>query len=529
MRLAILFSFFLAFAVASQASNIQVSGVVSGTWDVDTVLVIDNLVIPNNQMLTINPGVKVIFNGYFLFKVEGQIFANGLVNDSISFFVTDTIGLYNLEIQKGSWAGFWFEPLVSNNDSSSFEFCNFKYGKAVSADTMYWHGGAVSIWKYSHLRFSNCSFSHNMAHKNGGAIYCKASDIKIENCDFIGNSGGTPLDYGYGGAVCLEYSNAKVYHNYFTQNSSSGVGGGLSFEYSNPDIEANYFYDNYSALGGGLCCLRSEEGNSVVNNLFENNESTFFGGGIAFLGAHTLFVNNTVINNFSAYGGGLYFNAAAMPKIKNCIIWNNMALGIDGHQVYIWDVYSAPEFYFNDIERGFEDFSGSGAGNFTGAYENNMDLDPQFVGMGDSPFSLAENSPCINSGTPDTLGLLLPLKDLAGNTRLKEEQIDMGCYESQGNSGLQHFSMDDHDMYVSPNPINNQATFYLNTTKFSSHAKLIIYNSKGSPVKTFDIENQSTINWSGVDENGNILPSGIYLYQIFDDQSVYTKKLVIRH
>jgi len=106
-----------------------------------------------------------------------------------------------------------------------------------------------------------------------------------------------------------------------------------------------------------------------------------------------------------------------MPKIKNCIIWNNIALGSDGHQVYIWDVYSAPEFYYSDIEFGFENFSGSGVGNFLGAYENNIDLDPQFIGTGESPFNLAENSPCINSGTPDTLGLLLPLKDLAGNTR----------------------------------------------------------------------------------------------------------------
>jgi len=104
----------------------------------------------------------------------------------------------------------------------------------------------------------------------------------------------------------------------------------------------------------------------------------------------------------------------------------------------------------------------------------------------------------------------------------------MGCYESQGNSGLQHFSIDDHDFYVSPNPIKNQATFYLNTTKFSTHAKLTIYNSNGSPVKIFDVNPQSSINWNGADEQGNLLPSGIYLYQISDNQSVYTKKLVIR-
>jgi len=516
-------------AVSTNASIIQVSGDVSGTWDVDTVQVIDNILVPNNQMLTINPGVKVIFDGYYLFKVAGQIQANGLNNDSISFFVSDTTGLYNLETNEGSWGGFWFEPTSPNSDSSTFEFCKFKYGKAVATDSLYWYGGAVYIWKYSRLRFSNCSFSNNMAYKNGGAIYCRDSNIKIEHCDFIDNAGGTPIEYGYGGAVCLEYSNAKVFRNYFTQNSSTGVGGGLSFEYSNPDIEGNVFYDNFSAIGGGLGCIRSEEGNSIVNNLFENNGSTFFGGGVAFLEAHVLFTNNTVVNNTSMYAGGLFTNLGAIPIIKNCIVWSNAASSPNGQQVYIYDVNSAPEFYYNNIEGGFEDFSGTGAGDFMGVYANNIDLDPQFVGTGDFPLSLSGNSPCINTASPDTLGLLLPNKDLAGNTRFKEDQLDMGAYENQGDLGYQNSSIDDIELFVSPNPIRDHATFNLRTTKLSPHAKLIIYNLNGSQVKTFDIDHKESIHWNCSDENGIILPSGIYFYQISDHNSKYTQKLMINH
>ncbi len=478
MRINILISILLLLAISTIASNIQVGGDVSGTWDADTIQVIDDLLVPTNQILVINPGVKVIFYGHYTFSVAGQIFANGLANDSISFFVSDTLGLYNLEDNKGSWGGFWFEPGNIINDSSTFEFCNFKYGKAVAEDSTYWYGGAVYAKKFNKLRFSNCLFSNNISYKNGGAIYCLNSDIKIDHCDFINNAAGTELIYGYGGGVCLEYSNTEVYRNYFTNNSSTGVGGGLSFEYSNPDIEANVFYDNYSAIGGGLCCLRSDKGNSIVNNLFDNNSSTFFGGGVAFLEAHALFTNNTVVNNLSMYAGGLFFNVGAKSIIKNNIIWNNTIYSLEGPQVYVYDVYSAPEFYYNNIEGGFEEFSGEGVGNFIGVYDNNININPQFVGLSEFPYSLSEGSPCINSGTPDTLGLLLPILDLAENIRLKEDSLDMGCYENQGGTGFLDLSIVGVEFTVFPNPITENSMIELNVQERTA-LKFTIMDSYG--------------------------------------------------
>lgn len=510
-------------AVTANASIIQVSGNVSGTWSADTVQVIDNLLVPSNQTLTINPGVKVIFDGYYTFKVAGQIQANGLTNDSISFFVSDTTGLYSLETNEGSWAGFWFEASNPDNDSTTFEFCKFKYGKAVNSDSLYWYGGAVSLRNYSQLRFSNCSFSNNIAYKNGGAIYCRDSDIKIEECDFIDNAGGTAIEFGYGGGVCLEYSDAKIYRNYFTKNSSTGVGGGLSFEYSNPDIESNIFYDNFSAIGGGLGCLRSKEGNSIVNNLFENNASTFFGGGVAFLEAHSLFTNNTVVNNYSMYAGGLYTNAAAMPIIKNCIVWNNTSSSPVGSQVYIYDVYSAPQFYYNNIEGGFEDFGGSGIGTFLGEYEDNIALDPQFTGTGDFPLSLSGESPCVNTGTPDTLGLLLPNNDLAGNARFVEDQLDMGCYENQGSSGLQNLSINNIELSVSPNPITNHSIIKMNIREQAT-VEFTLIDSQAKVISIIPMQDYSAgkhhIHLPIINLN-----SGLYLLKALEKTSKRTKTL----
>lgn len=482
MRLPFLSIFILVFLISTKASNIQVSGEVSGTWDVDTVQVMDNLLVPNSLTLTINPGVKVIFEGHYVFKVAGQVLAYGQENNPILFTVTDTIGFYNLQTNEGAWNGFWFEHLAPNNDSTIFEYCNFEYAKAVGIDTTYWHGGAMCIREFNRLRITNCNFSNNKSFINGGAVYCKLANINIQHCTFENNEAGTQEYWGYGGAVCFEYSDAQACRNYFSQNSSTGVGGGLSFEYSKLDLENNIFVNNYSAIGGGICFLRSEGGNSIVNNLVIDNEALFFGGGVAFLGADVLFTNNTIANNHAPYGGGMYFNDEAIPILKNCIVWDNISVANDGWQIYIWDLYSAPEFYYCDIKDGLEGFSGSGGSTFIGVYENNIDEYPQFSGTGEYPFMLTENSPCINSGTPDTTGLLLPEKDLARNNRFKEGRVEMGAYEFQSSSGLQQLLNENISVSVFPNPITNKTKINLNLQRPAS-VQFSILNSQGEIIR----------------------------------------------
>jgi predicted outer membrane repeat protein len=528
MRLSLIISFLFFAIFSANATIIQVSGEVSGNWEADTVQVIDHITIPDNQSLTIKPGVKVIFDGYFRFNVIGHIQALGSEGDSISFYVSDTTGLYSLENTKGAWAGFWFEPLSATSDSSIFEYCKFSYGKAVSVDTNYWHGGAVSIWKYSNLRFSKCKFNNNIARKNGGAIYCNASNIRIEKCTFIDNLGGNDIEWGYGGAVCLEYSNAVIYRNHFESNSSTGVGGGLSFEYSDPMIESNVFYDNYSAIGGALCALRSELGNPIVNNLIYNNSTLFFGGGVGFLGAQSLFTNNTVENNYSMYGGAMQINTGSSPVITNNIIRNNMSNSPEGNQIWVYDVNSGPKFSYNNIQGGYEDFGGSGTDDFSGIYENNIDEDPIYTEEGEFNYMLSENSPCINAGSPDTTGLSLPIYDLAMKMRFKDDRIDMGCYEFQGNSNTHQISFENNDLNVSPNPIGNIAVFQINTSKLTSKAELRIIDTNGKQIRSFKINQQENIIWDAKDASGAKLPAGVYLYQITDLSSVITKKLILK-
>jgi len=59
---------------------------------------------------------------------------------------------------------------------------------------------------------------------------------------------------------------------------------------------------------------------------------------------------------------------------------------------------------------------------------NNIDQDPFFE---EDTYFPALLSPCINSGSVDTVGMMIPELDLAGKTRIVDDTIDMGAYEKQ--------------------------------------------------------------------------------------------------
>jgi predicted outer membrane repeat protein len=515
----------------SFSSQISVSGNVSGSWNVDTVIVTDNILVANGQVLYIFPGTRVEFQGHYRFRVDGQLLALGMEADTIIFTVNDTTGFSNLHTDDGAWNGLWFYHLSPVNDSSVFEYCKFEFGKAaLDADSTNWYGGAACVKEFDRLRFSNCRFVNNRAYKNGGAIYAKDATFKIELSTFENNFCGQPTLYGYGGGICLEYSNAVIYRNYFINNRSTGVGGGLSFEYSDPQIESNHFYDNYSAIGGGFVCLRSNGTRPIVNNLVEGNSSLFFGGGIAMIETTKPFTNNTVVANFSGAGGGLYFNSSSFPVFKNCVVWDNYDQGSGGPQVYIWDTFSAPEFYYCDLEGGAEQFGGTGGGGgFIGVYVNCYEIDPLFTGSGQHPYQPLQNSICINNGTPDTTGLFLPEYDFGGNNRIMNYYIDIGAYETLVITSEEELFSQNDVTNVFPNPFRSEVNI---TFTFKEPQNIIIWivNTKGQVVEelenSFLTSGSYQYDWSPGDNQGINCSTGIYYLKIKKDKIVETKKII---
>jgi hypothetical protein len=509
--------FFLTFTIFNfgsiQATNIIVSGNVSGTWNADTVKVYGDITVPADSVLVIDAGVLVEFYGHFKIIVKGSVLANGNVNNSIRFSVNDTTGFTDTTNTSGGWHGFIYEGLDLTADSSKFNFCVFEYGKAVDFDTVGKYGGVFRIFNFSNIIFTNCRFEHNLAYHWGGAMYMKHSDIKIQQCAFTNNNcGQAGLPYGYGGALCFVRSSPVVSNNYFEKNSSTGVGGAASFEYSDADVRYNTFFKNQSGLGGALCYLRSDPVNVVSNNLLDQNQAIFFGGGIACIRAHTKFVNNTIVNNSSSYGGGFYANDSACPRNYNNLFYGNFAY--EGVEVYIWDIYSAPDFYFCNIPGGKDDFAGSGGHEgYHGIYENNQDTTPMFVGSVDQPFALMKGSPLVDIGTEDTIALQIPKKDLAGNSRIYNNRIDIGAYEWNPGEGIQN-GMKKSVLSASPNPCRQITTFYF-TLPMPGKIIIRIYDQNGRLVKNFGIQQfnsgRCSLNWDLKSDLGdNVIPGAYF-------------------
>jgi hypothetical protein len=269
----------------------------------------------------------------------------------------------------------------------------------------------------------------------------------IRKCEFLNSfAGNDGMDYGYGGAVAFRASLPEVSGSYFEGNASTGVGGALSFEFSDPKLVNCEFYQNFSALGGAIGFIRATPERQVANLLINENSSLFFGGGIACLEASPRMTNLTIINNSSAMGGGYYCNEYANPVLANSILWNNTAGDTLGSQVWIWDVYSEPEFHYCDIQGGLNWFGGS---TFIGVYENNLDADPSLF----EQFWLSDESPCINAGTLDTTGLLIPPTDILGVGRIQYGRIDMGVMEFLW-TGLQQQNQESYSLAVFPNPLD---------------------------------------------------------------------------
>ena len=161
MRFNLLF-ILLSLVVAANAQSTEVSGNQSGTWN-GNITIVGDVVIPNGETLTIEPGTKVISQGYWGIMVQGAINAQGEQDNNIIFTVADTTGFSDYESERGSWKGLWISKC---KDPIRFSYCDFSYGKTMRDED----GGVIRINYTDDIEFSNCIFHNNITRRKGGAI-----------------------------------------------------------------------------------------------------------------------------------------------------------------------------------------------------------------------------------------------------------------------------------------------------------------------------------------------------------------------
>ncbi len=421
---------------ARYGNNIYVEGEVSGVWMADTVFVTGDITLPPNEYLEIMPGVYVEFQGYYGFLLRGDgLEAAGSPQAPIVFSVSDTTGFHDIYSPAGGWRGITLMG-SSNKDLPgpvfNFHHCRIEYAKAIYGESNM-NGGGIRMEGEGQFSFYKTTFFHNHSYLHGGGAYFKNAEPNFHECIFKDNYAGHPPTeletFGSGGGLLGIHGGGNITNSTFLNNTATGVGGGLCLDSSDVVINNNVFKYNYAIIGGGMGYLRSTPENGINNNLIADNASTFFGGGIGFIVFEGTMMNNTIVNNQSSMGGGMYLNDGASPVVTNTIFWGNQASVPEQSQVFIWDVFSDPGFYYCNMQYGVDGIGGAG---FEGDYIGCIETDPLFAGDGDHPYRLLGNSPAINAGDPDTDTSLLPEKDLAGNPRVVNGHIDIGAYEYQG-------------------------------------------------------------------------------------------------
>lgn len=316
----------------------------------------------------------------------------------------------------------------------------------------------------------NCRFENNTA-RQGGGVYAQNATLECRECVFVGN---TVTECGGGACVAAKsratFDGCRFEGNTVTTNSGDNNGGGGLFllrqtEVSYCAVSNCVFGGNVSKIrGGGMgCSFHTNAYATVYGCTFTNNVSAGHGGGICVYeqnNTHTdspftirncLFAFNG--NNGSGNGGGVY--AVFYGLIDSCTIVTNSSKKAGGGLYHRWggtvtDCIIADNTVLDEPDDGniymwWRDTSGvnyrnccfwpapravgaSASASIAFATANGcMTADPLFASIANSDFALTSRSPCRNKG--ENMAWMMAATDLAGNPRVSEDTVDIGCFE----------------------------------------------------------------------------------------------------
>ena len=173
----------LLLPLISMSQTYEVSGNQDGIWDCDTILVVGDVVVAEENSLSITAGTNVIFKDHYNILVKGGFEAIGNENEPIVFTSIDTTGFYKWDSGDGGWNAITFQDVTT---PVKIEYCDFSYGKTVNEIR---RGGALRFFNVDNVTIDNCNFSNNFTSGKGAGIYAENSNFKITNCEVEGNLG----------------------------------------------------------------------------------------------------------------------------------------------------------------------------------------------------------------------------------------------------------------------------------------------------------------------------------------------------
>lgn len=358
------------------------------------------------------------------------------------------------------------------------------------------------------------------------------------------------------------------------------IGGSMSGTISNCIFRnATSTYTSASVWAYPLVSFRGDNNLTFENCEFSNlsmsddNSNAIQVGAVQFPQQHNNFsFNNCLFSNILSQGGIIVTGSSNNPNMdfSNCTFADNESdtytLLVNGNVNIVNSIFENNTPYqikvnpmtgigetttlnidYSCIKDGIAGIQ-QAPGNIINYLNTNINSDPLFAGGLDihNPlyYSLSASSPCINAGTPDTAELNLLPYDLAGNWRIWNNRIDMGCFEYDS---VPWVSNDDpvvpaipsNSLVAYPNPFSAFTNIKVsslncggNSLKKINSASISIYNLKGQRVRTIQLDPRKSTDqftyWNGRDDDSVRCASGIYFVNLLvNGRRVSSRKLTL--
>jgi len=488
-------------------AQVPISGPLSGVLEDTTYLVMDSIYVQITDSLVILPGAKLLFGGWFNFRIYGYLSALGTQQDSI-YFQPVAVGdsLKSIIFQGGA------------SDSCAMAYCYISgcTGSAINAyyvavtisnctitgNRASWGGGIYL--SSSNGAISECVITNNVCGNNGGGIYCTASSPTITDCIVSGNLCDTQ------------------------PTTSSGMGGGgiCANHGSSPIISGCTISDNHSLWHGGGISINDNSEVNISHCLIADNSCDSSGGGIAIFNYCEPTITNCTLSGDSAafFGGGIYLYYSS-PTIQNTIVE-----GCGGNGVIYFDLSPTTVVQYNDFYNPLaQTFMGIGPTNL-GVIDTvnangdscdtycNIYFDPLFVNPGAGDYHLQMESPCIDAGDPTWA--LDPDGTIADIGAFYYDQIG---FVANGNETPAAFAI----VGPYPNPFNAETRIQFQLP-VAGWVKLEVFDISGRSVRAHShapLHMKAGIH--NVTFDGSGLPSGIYLYRLEAGEFTASGKMVL--